>query len=90
MSVETDDHGRLYLPADLRNRYGEKFHVVEYDDRIELIPIDDDPLQAVRSIAGEAVEGRSTDELLADAHERAEREAHDERDWDGRTPETDE
>jgi len=48
MSVETDSNGRLYLPAELRQQYGEKFHVVTYEDRIELIPIADDPLQAVR------------------------------------------
>jgi len=56
MLVGTDSHGRLYLSAELRQQYGEKFHVVTYEDRIELIPIADDPLQAVRDAAGDAFE----------------------------------
>jgi hypothetical protein len=59
MSVETDASGRLYLSAELRQKYGEKFHVVEYEDRIELIPIDEDPLQAVRDEIGDVLEGES-------------------------------
>lgn len=75
MSVETDDHGRLYLSAELRDRYGERFHVVEYQDRIELIPIDDDPLQAVRDEVGDAFEGESVEELRKKARQRAREEA---------------
>jgi len=75
MSVETDPHGRIYLSAELREKFGEKFHVVEYDDRIELIPIDEDPLRAVRDEIGDALEGKSTDELRETALERARNEA---------------
>jgi hypothetical protein len=57
MSGETDPHGRLYLSSELRQKYGEKFHVVEYRDRIELIPIDEDPVEAIREAAGDAFEG---------------------------------
>lgn len=59
MPSETDSHGRLYLRADLRDRYGEKFHIVEYADRLELIPVADDPLEAAREAAGRAVEEES-------------------------------
>jgi hypothetical protein len=75
MSVETDASGRLYLSAELRQKYGEKFHVVEYDDRIELIPIDEDPLQAVRDELGDVLEGESSEELKERALERAKQEA---------------
>ncbi len=75
MSLETDSHGRLYLSSNLRQKYGEKFHVVEYEDRIELIPIDEDPLQAVREEIGDALEGRSREELREKALERARQEA---------------
>lgn len=75
MSVETDSHGRLYLSSELREKYGEKFHVVEYEDRLELVPIDEDPLQAVREAAGEAFEGKSVEDLRSDALEQAENEA---------------
>lgn len=75
MSVETDDRGRIYLSSDVRKKYGEKFHVVEYEDRLELIPIEDDPLQAVRDEIGDALEGKSSEELREEALERAKQEA---------------
>lgn len=75
MSIEADSHGRLYLSAELRKKYGEKFHVVEYEDRIELIPIDEDPLQAVREEVGDTLEGKSRRELREEALERARQEA---------------
>jgi bifunctional DNA-binding transcriptional regulator/antitoxin component of YhaV-PrlF toxin-antitoxin module len=75
MSIETDKDGRIYLPADLREKYGEKFHIVQYADRIELIPIADDPLQAVRDAAGEAFDGKSIDGLRDEGREEATREA---------------
>ncbi|GGL68084.1 AbrB/MazE/SpoVT family DNA-binding domain-containing protein [Halocalculus aciditolerans] len=75
MAVETDSHGRLYLSADLRKKYGEKFHVVEYADRIELIPIDDDPLQAVREATGGAFKDKSIEELRDETREQAKSDA---------------
>ena len=77
MSVETDSHGRLYLSSELRQKYGEKFHVVEYEDRLELIPIDEDPLQAIRDAAGGAFEGESIEELREEAREQAKRDAEE-------------
>lgn len=75
MSVETDSHGRLYLPAELRRQYGEKFHVVTYEDRLELIPIAENPLQAVRDTAGDAFEDTSADQLREDARQQAKEDA---------------
>lgn len=75
MAVEVDSHGRIYLSTDLREQYGKKFHVVEYDDRLELIPIDDNPLQAVRDAAGDAFEGESVEELREAAREQAKADA---------------
>lgn len=71
MSVETDDHGRLYLSSELREKYGEKFHVVEYEDRIELVPVAEDPLQAVREAVGDAFDGVSVEELREEARKQA-------------------
>ena len=53
MSTETDAQGRLYIPKEVREKYGQKYHIVMYEDRIELIPVADDPLVAVREAAGE-------------------------------------
>ncbi|AWB28510.1 hypothetical protein [Halococcoides cellulosivorans] len=77
MSVETDSHGRLYLSSEVRQKYGEKFHVVEYEDRLELIPIDENPLQAIRDAAGDAFEGESIEALREEAREQAKADAED-------------
>ncbi|MDS0474799.1 AbrB/MazE/SpoVT family DNA-binding domain-containing protein [Natrinema sp. 1APR25-10V2] len=43
-----DDRGRLTLPKELRERYGDRDHIVELYDGIELVPVADDPLDALR------------------------------------------
>jgi bifunctional DNA-binding transcriptional regulator/antitoxin component of YhaV-PrlF toxin-antitoxin module len=43
----------LYIPKEVREKYGERYHIVTYEDRIELIPVADDPLAAVREAAGD-------------------------------------
>lgn len=62
MSTETDKQGRLFLPKDIREQYGEKYHIVRHPDRIVLIPVADDPLAAIREAAGE-LHDASIDEI---------------------------
>ncbi len=76
MSAETDGQGRLYIPKEVREKYGQKYHLVMYEDRIELIPVADDPLVAVREAAGdlrdapvEDIRGDIEEEAMADARE---------------------
>ena len=45
MAVETDDRGRLYLRRELRDKFGERFRIVELENRIQLIPVADEPLE---------------------------------------------
>jgi len=75
MTVRTDAQGRIYLTSELRERYGEKFHVIEYEDRLELVPIDEDPLAAVRDELDDALDGLSHEELRSRARDRASRAA---------------
>jgi bifunctional DNA-binding transcriptional regulator/antitoxin component of YhaV-PrlF toxin-antitoxin module len=42
-----DDRGRLTLPKESRERYGERYHIVQLHDGIKLIPVADDPLAAL-------------------------------------------
>lgn len=80
MATETDAHGRLYLPKRLREKYGEKYHVVEYEDRIELVPIAADPLAAVREAAGELRDApieEVRDDIEAQAREDARNKGDD-------------
>lgn len=69
-----DSRGRLTLPKEIRERYGEHYHIVELHDGIKLVPIADDPLAALREEFS-GVE-TSADEL----REHARREALDETD----------
>lgn len=46
--VSLDDQGRLTLPEELRKQYGDRYCVVELHDGIKLIPVADDPLDALR------------------------------------------
>ena len=55
-----DDRGRLTIPKELRERYGDRFHVVEGHDGIKLVPIADDPLGALRD-EFEGVEASAAD-----------------------------
>lgn len=77
MATKTDDRGRLYLSKEVRERHGEKFHVVEYSDHIELIPIDEDPLEGLREAVGDAFDDTSIEELREEASELAAQEAVD-------------
>lgn len=57
-----DDRGRLTLPKSVRERYGERFRLVELPDSIKLIPISEDPLESLREqfadVEGTAIEIR--------------------------------
>ncbi|MEF8867372.1 MAG: AbrB/MazE/SpoVT family DNA-binding domain-containing protein [Haloarculaceae archaeon] len=43
-----DDRGRLTLPKEIRERYGDHYYIIELHDGIKLIPVADDPLDALR------------------------------------------
>jgi bifunctional DNA-binding transcriptional regulator/antitoxin component of YhaV-PrlF toxin-antitoxin module len=77
MSTGTDGRGRLYLSKRLREEYGERFHVVEYDDHIELVPVDDDPVEGLREAIGDAFEDESVEALSEETDELARKEAED-------------
>lgn len=74
MSAETDRQGRLYLPKEVREEYGEKYHIVTYEDKIELVPVADDPLNAVRTAAGELADA-PIEEIREDIEEAAKADA---------------
>jgi bifunctional DNA-binding transcriptional regulator/antitoxin component of YhaV-PrlF toxin-antitoxin module len=80
VSTETDKQGRLYIPKEVREKYGERYHIVTYEERIELIPVADDPLAAVRAAAGE-LRDASVGEIREDIEDEATADARSE---DGR------
>jgi bifunctional DNA-binding transcriptional regulator/antitoxin component of YhaV-PrlF toxin-antitoxin module len=74
MASKTDADGRLYLPKEIRERHGERYRIVDLPGRIVLVPIDDDPIAAVRDAVGDAFEGESIDDIKAEALETAKAE----------------
>lgn len=71
MSVETDDRGRIYLTKEVREKHGERFRILDLPNRIVLIPIADDPLEAAREAVGDTFEGKSLEEFREKAREAA-------------------
>lgn len=64
-----DDRGRLTLPKELRERYGDHYHIVELHDGIKLIPVADDPLDVLREEFADVE--KSAGELREEARETA-------------------
>jgi len=67
--VALDDRGRLTLPKEIRERYGNRYHIVQLPDGIKLVPVANDPLEALRSEFADV--DKSADELREQARERA-------------------
>lgn len=64
-----DDRGRLTLPKEMRERYGDHYHIVELHDGIKLIPVADNPLDALRDEFADVE--KTADELREEARETA-------------------
>lgn len=76
-ATETDKQGRLYIPKEVREQYGERYHIVTYEDRIELIPVADDTLEVVRAAAGE-LRDASVEEIREEIEAEARTDARNE------------
>ena len=79
MATNTDDRGRIYLPKDVRERFGEQYRIVELPTHVALFPIADDPLAAVEDTVGDRLEETPSDELKAEARRKARGEIATER-----------
>jgi bifunctional DNA-binding transcriptional regulator/antitoxin component of YhaV-PrlF toxin-antitoxin module len=78
MSKSTDERGRIYLPKDVRERFGDQYRIVELPNHVALFPVDEDPLEGLRAAVGDAFEGADADELKANARESISREVRKE------------
>lgn len=67
--VTLDDHGRLTLPKDVRERYGDRYRIVQLHNGIKLIPVAEDPLDALRDEFSDVE--KTADELRKEACEAA-------------------
>jgi bifunctional DNA-binding transcriptional regulator/antitoxin component of YhaV-PrlF toxin-antitoxin module len=83
MPTNTDERGRIYLPADIRDEYGDEFRIVRLPSRVALVPVDEAPLEGLREAVGDAFEGVSHDELEDEALKTAKAQLLEERDSEG-------
>jgi bifunctional DNA-binding transcriptional regulator/antitoxin component of YhaV-PrlF toxin-antitoxin module len=63
------------IPKETRERYGDKFRLVELDSGIKLVPIPDDPVETLRGAGSTELRSASLDELEATASETAREES---------------
>lgn len=75
--VRTDARGRVTIPKEVRDRYGERYRLVELDSGIKLVPIPDDPLAELRAAASDGLREASLDDVEEAARQEA-REQTDE------------
>jgi bifunctional DNA-binding transcriptional regulator/antitoxin component of YhaV-PrlF toxin-antitoxin module len=75
MSKTTDERGRLYLPKEVRERFGDEYRIVEFPSHVALFPVDEDPLEGLRAAVGDAFEGADASEWKAKARKRMSEEA---------------
>ena len=63
MGTTADERGRIYLPKDVRDRYGDRYRIVELPTHVVLLPIDDDPIEGVHEAVGDAFDDIDHDDL---------------------------
>lgn len=73
--IATDERGRITIPKDLRDRFGERYRMVEVRDGIKLLPRPQNPVEALRDAASDELKAMSMEELreagLKEAREQA-------------------
>lgn len=59
----TDKRGRITIPSELRDRFGDRYRVVGLEDGIKLVPIPNEPIERLRESASDDLRRASLDEL---------------------------
>lgn len=75
MAKSTDERGRLYLPKEVRERFGDEYRIVELPTHVALFPVDEDPLEGARAAVGEALQEDSVADLTKEARTAASADA---------------
>lgn len=73
--ITTDERGRITLPKKLRERFGERYRLVELTDGIKLLPRPEDPLESLQSAASDEFREASMDDLREAAIDEAREQA---------------
>ncbi|TQQ79048.1 AbrB/MazE/SpoVT family DNA-binding domain-containing protein [Halonotius roseus] len=63
MGTTADERGRIYLPKDVRDRYGDRYRIVELPTHVVLLPVDDDPIEGIHDAVGDAFADIDPDDI---------------------------
>jgi len=76
-TAEADDRGRIVIPHEIREKHGDRYRVIELDDRVVLIPLTSDPIEGLRDAVGDAFDDESIAEIKREARDAAREDAVD-------------
>ena len=65
-------NGRIYIPKEIREKYGNTFRMIECKDHIILLPVSEDPLKKLRE------EWKDVEDTTEELKEKALKEGMDE------------
>ena len=68
--LKMEKTGKIYIPKKIRRKYGKKFFVVPYKDRIVLYNIPNNPVEDLIKI-GESLKDISIEEIREEIYEEA-------------------
>ena len=71
-TAEADDRGRIVIPSEIRKKHGDRYRIIELDDRVEMIPLKEDPIEGLRDAVGDAFDKQSIAEIKEAARDAAE------------------
>lgn len=71
-TAEADDRGRIVIPSEIREKHGNRYRIVELDDRVEMIPLQNDPIEGLRDVVGDAFDDQSIADVKKAARDAAE------------------
>ena len=73
--VTTDERGRITIPKDLRERFGERYRLIELRDGIKLLPRPENPVETLRNAASDELKEASMEELREAGFDEARKQA---------------
>jgi hypothetical protein len=88
MSKSTDEWGRIYLPKDVHERFGDRYRIVGLPSHVAFFPVDKAPLEGIRAAVGGDFVETDGDKLKEQAREAVSREVNE--DAEGRSHEGEE
>ena len=77
-TATADDRGRIVIPREIREKYGDRYRIGELDDRVKLIPLREDPIGGLRAAVGDAFDEKSITEIKREVREAAHADAIEE------------